>query len=72
MQQFDRWCIYYDLDNKVGFIDLWGVGVPQAAAPFRIGPLPAEEFNACCCVLSAARAAGGNVGWDSTNKAIYF
>jgi len=71
MQQFDRWRIYYDVDNKAGFIDLLGVGAPPAA-PFRIGPLPAEEFTAFCCVLSAARAAGGNVTWDSANRGVFF
>lgn len=72
MHQFDRWRVGYDLDNRSGFIELWPVGVPSTAAPFRLAPLNPDDFTACCGVLNAARVAGGRPTWDPASRSLFF
>ena len=69
MIPIEAWRLIWDVDNKLGFIDLDPVG---PAGSFRIGPLSAEEFSAAAAVLSAARAAGGKPAWDGVNRALIF
>ena len=69
MLQIDAWKLIWDVDHRIGFIDVDPVGQPPA---FRVGPLDAADFAAVCCVLAAARAAGGRPVWDSGNRAFIF
>ena len=69
MLQIEAWKLIWDVDNRIGFIDVDPVGPPP---PFRVGPLDAGDFAAASCVLAAARAAGGRPLWDQVNRAFIF